>query len=66
MEINMKNMTDTEKLTMINQLWESLDAKDDLIPVDLEHIKIVNERIKSNSPTVALDVAIEQIKNALK
>jgi hypothetical protein len=66
MEINLNNMTDAEKLNLISVIWDSISVKDDIIPVEDEHKKILDDREFSNSPVIPWEVAKEQIKNALR
>lgn len=66
MDINLNKMTNAEKLELIGKIWDSISVKDDIIPVDEEHIKILEEREKNDEVKISWDVAIEQIRKALK
>ncbi len=44
-EIN--NLTNIEKLELIEKLWESIENPDELVPFNPEHKKIIDERLSS-------------------
>jgi len=65
MNINLNKMSDAEKLDLISKIWDSISLKDEIIPVDTEHEKIIEEREKNDKVKISWDAAKEQIRKAL-
>lgn len=66
MQIDIYKLSDIEKLKLINTIWESIEDKDNNVPVDESHIQIILERVKSEGKTIPWNAAKEKIENLFK
>lgn len=66
MQIELNKLTDLEKLKLINTIWESIEDKDNSIPVDESHLQIIMERIASEGKTISWDEAKKKIRDLFK
>ncbi|WKZ14637.1 MAG: addiction module protein [Candidatus Jettenia caeni] len=44
----LKKLSNTEKLLLINELWDSLSLQEDALPVPEAHKKILDERLRDH------------------
>ena len=50
--LDINNLTNNEKLELIEKLWDSIDNPDNLIPFNPNHKKLIDERLnKINNDT---------------
>jgi hypothetical protein len=61
MQINLNNLSDLEKLNLINTIWESIEDKDNSIPVDENHIKVILDRVKTEGKTIPWETSKKRI-----
>lgn len=66
MQLDFNKLTDLEKLNLINTIWESIEDKDNSVPVDESHLQIIMERIASEGKTISWDEAKEKIRDLFK
>ena len=66
MQVDLNKLTDADKLKLINIIWESIEDKDNSIPVDENHIQIVVERSKTKGKTIPWNAAKDKIENLFK
>ncbi len=66
MELNIEKLSDAEKLSLINIIWESIEDKDNSLPLDDAHIRIITERAKTEGKTIPWNTAREKIKDLFK
>jgi hypothetical protein len=63
LQIDLNKLSDKEKLNFINTIWESIEDKDNSVPVDESHIQIILERARTEGKTIPWDTARTSIKN---
>ena len=61
MQINLNNLSDLEKLNLINTIWESIEDKDNSIPVDENHIKVILDRVKTDGKTIPWETSKKEL-----
>ena len=66
MQFDLNKLSDSEKLKLISIIWESIEDKDNSIPVDESHIQILVERAKTEGKTIPWNAAKEKIENLFK
>lgn len=66
MQIDLNKLSDKEKLNLINTIWESIEDKDNSLPVDENHIQIILERAETDRKTIPWDTASKRIRNLFK
>ena len=63
--IDVNNLTNSEKLDLIEKLWDSIDNPDDLVPFNPDHKKLIDERLsKINDKTKWL--TLSELKETLR
>jgi len=65
-QIDIYKLSDIEKLKLINTIWESIEDKDNNVPVDESHIQIILERMKTEGKAIPWNAAKEKIENLFK
>ncbi len=56
--IEINNLTNDEKLELIEKLWDSMDNPDELVPFNPEHKRLIDERLsKINERTKWMSLA---------
>ena len=65
-QFDLNKLSDTEKLKLISIIWESIEDKDNSIPVDESHIQLLAERAKTEGKTIPWTEAKEKIENLFK
>jgi hypothetical protein len=66
LQIDLNKLSDLEKLNLINTIWESIEDKDNSIPVDESHLQILLERTASEGKTIPWDEAKKKIKDLFR
>lgn len=66
LQIDLNKLSDGEKLNLINTIWESIEDKDNSVPVDKNHLKIILERAASEGKTIPWDIAKKRIRDLFK
>ncbi|MFO7524800.1 MAG: addiction module protein [Ignavibacteriaceae bacterium] len=66
MQIDLNKLTDLEKLNLINTIWESIEDKDNSIPVNESHLQILLERAESEGKTIPWDESKKKISDLFK
>jgi hypothetical protein len=65
MNVDINELNDTEKLSLITLLWESIGQKEKL-PINEAHVQILLEREKSNKEFVAWDEVEKKIRKIFR
>jgi len=66
MQINLNNLSDLEKLNLINTIWESIEDKDNSIPLDENHINVILDRAKNDGKTIPWETSKKRINDLFK
>lgn len=66
LQIDLNKLSDLEKLNLINTIWESIEDKDNKVPVDESHIQIIMERLKSEGKTIPWENSKNKIQDLFK
>lgn len=66
LQIDLNKLSDLEKLNLINTIWESIEDKDNNVPVDENHIQIIMERLKSEGKTIPWEASKNKIQDLFK
>lgn len=66
LQIDLNKLSDLEKLKLINTIWESIEDKDNSIPVDESHIRIILERAASEGKTIPWEASKNKIQDLFK
>jgi len=66
MQINLNNLSDLEKLNLINTIWESIEDKDNSIPLDENHINVILDRAKTDGKTIPWETSKKRINDLFK
>ena len=66
LQIDLNKLSDLEKLNLINTIWESIEDKDNSVPVDENHIQIILERAGTEGKTIPWEASKKRISDLFK
>ncbi|OQY98157.1 MAG: hypothetical protein B6D35_12885 [Candidatus Brocadia sp. UTAMX2] len=58
----LKKLSNTEKLLLTNELWDSLSLQEDALPVPESHKKILDERLRDHEANPEQGFAWKEVK----
>ena len=61
----LKKLSNTDKLLLINELWESLSLPEDALPVPKSHKKILDERLREHEANPEQGSAWKEVKSRI-
>ncbi|MGQ3683560.1 MAG: addiction module protein [Candidatus Loosdrechtia sp.] len=61
----LKRLSNTEKLLLINELWDSLSLQEDALPVPESHKKILDERLRDHEANPEQGSTWKEVKSRI-
>ncbi|MBM4064501.1 MAG: addiction module protein [Planctomycetes bacterium] len=61
----LRKLSNSEKLLLINELWDSLSSQEDVLPVTESHKKILDERLKEHEANPEQGSTWEEVKSRI-
>jgi len=61
----LRKLSNSEKLLLINELWDSLSSQEDVLPVPESHKKILDERLKEHEANPEQGSTWEEVKSRI-
>ena len=61
----LRKLTNSEKLLLINELWDSLSLQEDGLPVPESHKKILDERLRDHETNPEPGSTWEEVKSRI-
>ncbi len=61
----LKNLSDAEKLLLINELWDSLSSQEDVLPVPESHKAILDQRLRDHEANPEQGSTWKEVKSKI-
>ncbi len=61
----LRKLSNSEKLLLINELWDSLSSQEDVLPVPESHKKILDERLRDHEANPEPVSTWEEVKSRI-
>ena len=61
----LKNLSDSEKLLLINELWDSLSSQEDVLPVPESHKALLDERHRDHEANPEQGSTWKEVKSRI-